>query len=111
MSARSIWKGILHVGSSKLPIKLYSAIQDQAVHFHVLEKSNKSRIKQQMVNPDSGDAVPKEDIRKGYEVRKGTFVLLDDSEIRKAEPKPSREVETLEFVSPKAIDPQLLERP
>jgi len=111
MSARSIWKGTLHVGSSKLPIKLFSAVQDQAVHFHVLEKSNKSRIKQQMVNPDSGDTVPKENIRKGYEVRKGTFVLLDESEIRMVEPKPSREVEALEFVPQKAIDAQLFERP
>src|SRR4051812_5225815 len=81
VAARSIWKGVLKIGSSKLPVKLYAAVQDQTVHFHVLEKRSKSRIRQHMVNPENGEDVPKQEIRKGYEVEKGTFVLLNDDEI------------------------------
>jgi DNA end-binding protein Ku len=111
MAARSIWKGILKVGATRLPVKLYSAVQDKAVHFHVLEKKTRSRIKQQMVLPDSGEEIPKEEIRKGYEVEKGTFVLLEEEELRQFEPRPSHDIEILEFVSPAAIDPQMYERP
>jgi DNA end-binding protein Ku len=86
-------------------------VEDHGVHFHELEKRTHARIKQHMVNSETGDPVPKEEIRKGYEIEKGTFVLLDEDELHRFEPKPSRDIEILQFVSPEAIDPQWYERP
>ena len=37
MAARAIWKGVLKIGSDKIPVKLYSALQDRSVHFHILD--------------------------------------------------------------------------
>src|SRR5215475_14308412 len=65
MSARAIWKGTLKLGSEKLAVKLYSAVEDRTVHFHVLDKSTMSRVKQRMVNPETGDEVTREQMRKG----------------------------------------------
>src|SRR3954464_15673024 len=98
MAARAIWAGTLKIGSSSLPVKLYSAVQDKSVHFHILDAKSKSRVKQHMVNPSGGEEVAKEDIRKGYEVERGTFVVLDDDELSKLEPKPSRDIEVTRFV-------------
>ena len=39
MPARAIWKGSLKLGTESLPVKLYSAVEDRTVHFHVLEKA------------------------------------------------------------------------
>lgn len=98
MAARAIWAGNLELGSSTLPVKLYSAVQDRSIRFHVLDAKTKSRVKQHMVDPETGEEVASGDIRKGYEVERGTFVLLDDDELSKLEPKASRDIEITRFV-------------
>jgi DNA end-binding protein Ku len=111
MAARAIWKGDIKIGSTKLPVKLFSAVQDYTIHFHMLEKRTHQRIKQHMVDPETGQEVPKEDIRKGYEIEKGTFVLLDDEELQKFEPEASRDIDVVEFISPEHLDSQWYDRP
>src|SRR5215467_8151801 len=98
MAARAIWAGALKIGSTSLPVKLYSAVQDKSIHFHILDSRTKSRVKQHMVNPDTGEEVASEDIQKGYEVERGTFVLIEDQELSKLEPKASRDIEITRFV-------------
>jgi DNA end-binding protein Ku len=98
MASRAIWQGTLKFGSVQLPVKLYSAVQDESIHFHILESKTKSRIKQHMVNPETGHEVPSEEIRKGYEVERGTFVFLDEKELVTLEPKASRDIEITRFV-------------
>src|SRR5438309_7933151 len=110
MAARAIWKGDLKMGSAKVPVKLYSAAQDQTVRFHILDKKSKTRVKQHMVN-ESGKEVPNEEIRKGFEVEPGTFVILDEQEMEKLEPEASREIEITQFVAPKEIPPEYYDRP
>jgi hypothetical protein len=39
VAARAIWKGVLKIGTNKVPVKLYSAVQDRSVHFHILDTS------------------------------------------------------------------------
>lgn len=111
MAARAIWKGILKVGSAKVPVKLYSAVSDRTVRFHVLDDSHKLRIKQHMVDPDSGDEVTNEEIQKGYEIEPGSFVILTEEELKSIEPEPSREIEITEFVPPDEVSQQWYERP
>ena len=61
MAARAMWKGQLKVGTTKIPVKLYSAVQDKTVRFHILDDKNKVRVKQHMIDPDSGEEVPTDD--------------------------------------------------
>jgi DNA end-binding protein Ku len=111
MAARSIWKGSLKIGTTKVPVKLYSAVSDRTVRFHLLEDKGLMRVKQHMVNPETGDEVPNEEIQKGYEIEPGTFVVLTDEELEKLEPKPSRDIEIAEFVPPTEVSQQWYERP
>ena len=111
MAARAIWKGILKIGSSKVPVKLYSAVTDRTVRFHVLDDRSKMRIKQHMINPDSGDEVPTEEIQKGYELEPGRFVILTGEDLKSIEPEPSRDIEIAEFVPPAQISQQWYQRP
>ena len=111
MAARAIWKGELKINSTKVPVKLYSAVQDQTVRFHILEQKSKTRVKQHMVEPDSGKEVPTEEIQKGFEVQPGTFVILDKEELAKLEPEASREIEITQFVPPSQIPPEYFDRP
>jgi DNA end-binding protein Ku len=111
MAARAIWKGVLRVGSAGIPVKLYSAIEDRAVHFHLLEQRTQDRVKQHMVDPDTREEVAKEEIRKGFEVDQDTFVILNDDEFSKVQPKPSRDIEIRHFVPSERIVHQWYERP
>src|SRR5687767_11633062 len=73
--ARAIWKGELKLGTLTVPVKLYSAVQDQTVRFHMIQSKTKSRVKQQMLT-ESHQHIESEKIRKAYETESGTFVVL-----------------------------------
>ena len=111
MAARAIWKGDLKLDSTKVPVKLYSAVQDQTVRFHILDEKTKTRVKQHMVDAESGKEVATEEIQKGFEVEPGTFVILDEKELESLEPKASREIEIEQFVPPEEIAPEFYDRP
>jgi len=111
MAARAIWKGELKLGTQKLPVKLYSAVEDKSVRFHILDQSKKHRVKQHMVSPDSGEEIETKEIRKGYEIEPGRFVILEESDLETLKPEPSRDIEVSGFVPIDAIPQQFYERP
>jgi DNA end-binding protein Ku len=111
MTARAIWKGNLKLGSTRLPVKLFAAVKDQTVRFHILDEHSKTRVKQHMVDADSGKEVPNEEIQKGFEVEPGTFVILEEEELEKLEPEASRDIEITRFVAPGEIAPEYYDRP
>src|SRR6266850_1323398 len=111
MKARAIWKGVLKIGSAKIPVKLYSGVVDRTVHFNILDQKHLMRVKQHMVSPDTDEEVANTEIQKGYEIEPGRFVILTDEELEGLEPEPSRDIEITEFVPPEAISSQWYERP
>jgi DNA end-binding protein Ku len=111
MAARAIWKAILRIGAERLPLKLYSAVEDRTVHFNVLEKSTMTRIKQHMVNPKTGEPVPNDQIQKAYEVEPGVYVRLAEEDLERSKPRESREIEITRFVPESHIDQQWYDRP
>ncbi|HEV2883842.1 MAG TPA: Ku protein [Pyrinomonadaceae bacterium] len=111
MAARAIWKGALKLGSSRVPVKLYSGVVDRTIRFNILDDRQKMRVKQHMIDPDSGDEVAAKEIQKGYEIEPGRFVILTEEELQSLEPEPSRDIEITEFVPPEAISQQWYERP
>jgi DNA end-binding protein Ku len=110
MAARAIWKGELKIGSATVPVKLYAAVEDRKVHFHMLQSKTKAPVKQQMVTEDQ-QAVEKEDIRKGYEVEPGTFVILEEEELERLKPEESRTVHLSRFVPAEVLGSEWYERP
>jgi DNA end-binding protein Ku len=110
MAARAMWKAEIQIGTTSVPIKLYAAVVDKKVRFHILDKQ-KTRVKQHMVTPDDNDEVPNEEIRKGYEVEPGKFVILSKEDLDSLAPKPSKKIEVEAFIDPEKISQQYYERP
>lgn len=98
MPARSIWNGVIRFGKTTLPVKLLSAVEDRTVRFHLLHDRDKQRVTQRLTHPDNGEEVPQDAIQKGYEVEPGVFVVLDDAELAKLEPPPSKDIEITRFI-------------
>lgn len=111
MAARSIWKGTIRFNGTRLPVKLYSAVQDQGIHFHLLHDQDMVRLRQRMVNPETGKEVPFAEAEKGFEVERGRFVLLSRDELAGLEPEESRDITISRFVDPSAVNHQWYVRP
>jgi DNA end-binding protein Ku len=110
MTARAIFKTTIHLGELALPVKIFAAVEDRRVHFRLLHKEDLQPVVQQMVNPRTGEPVPPEQVRRGYEAEPGKFVLLDEIE-GLLEPKNDRRMEVTRVV-PRAVLPvECLDRP
>ncbi len=102
---RAIWSGAISFGLVSIPVKLYTAKSPKSVRFNQLDGRDNRRIKQKRVNAQTGEEVPYEDIVKGYEIMKDTYVVITDEELDSLSPKASRSIDIVEFVEEDEIDP------
>jgi len=92
-------------------VKLYSGAEPKsALSFNQIDKKDGSRIKQQLVNPRSGEVVPREEIVKGYEFAKGQYVLFEPEELKTLEAAATHTIDIVEFLKADQIDRQYLDK-
>lgn len=111
MSARAVWKGHLVLGEQRVSVKMYSAVEDQTLHFHLLHDKDLSPVDQRMVRKDNGREVPKEDQRKAFPLDDSRAVILESDELEQLEPQAEREVHLLRFVPLDALGDSWFDRP
>lgn len=111
MAARAMWKAVLTWNGERLPVKLYSALEDRSMHFNLLEAKKQERVVQKMIDPNSQKEIPREEIRRGLELEPGTFVTLSEDELASLEPEASRAIEVSRFVPDESINHQWYDRP
>jgi DNA end-binding protein Ku len=107
----SIWKGTISFGLLNIPIALQTAEQDKELHFSMLDRRDMSPIKFKRVNEKTGREVPHEDIAKAYQIKKGDYVLVEEKDFLKANPKATQTVDIEDFVALNEIDPLLFDKP
>jgi len=105
MAPRAIWSGSISFGLVNVPVKLFSAVRQQDVHFNQLEESTGAHIKYKRVSEKTGKEVPYERIVKGYEVAKGSYVTITPDELQSVAPDATRTVDIEDFVDLADIDP------
>jgi len=119
MTARAMWKAVIRMegeGRSKaaapdIAIKLYAGVRGKPFSFHLLHAKDGERVEQRIVNPETGEAVAPSDVRKGFQVSSGVFVLVEPEELKVAAPQPSRDIDVQAFVPLSSLEPVWLERP
>ena len=109
--ARAMWKGQLQIGKRKVAIKLYSAVEDRTIRFHLLHVKDLAPVEQHIIRKDTGDEVGKDDMRKALALSAQTAVLLQPEDLEKLVPPESRDVEITRFVAPDVLGDQWFERP
>jgi DNA end-binding protein Ku len=108
--ARSIWNGTITFGLIAVSIKVNSATEDKSVHFHQVHAADGSRIKQKRICSKENKEVPYKEVAKGYELRGGKYVMLEQEEIDAAAGESSHLIELEEFVGAAEIDPVFYDR-
>jgi DNA end-binding protein Ku len=111
VSVRAIWQGNLSMQKHEVAVKLYSAVLDREIHFHLLHKRDHTRVEQRMVDAETEEAVPLEQTNKAFEVEPGVYLTLTREEIEATAPPPGRTVKISRFVPIDAVEPQLFDRP
>ena len=109
--ARAIWSGAISFGLVNIPVKLYSAVSRKTVRFHQIDAESGQRIRQQRVNPGSGEEVPYEQIVKGYEISPDRYVTITPEELEALEPQKTRTIDIEDFVDLEQIDPIYYDHP
>jgi DNA end-binding protein Ku len=109
--ARPIWTGTLSFGLLNVPVSLMSGERKTDLHFRMLDARDKSPVRYERVNAETGEEVPWKDVVKAYEYDKGNYVVLEESDIRSAAPESHETVEVESFVDAAQIPPQYFEKP
>jgi len=105
MRKGSIWSGTVTIGLVNVPVKLYTMIFDKGISFHFLHKQDGQPLKYQRVCLRDDKVIPWEDTAKGYEVRKGEFIIVEKEELKAARPESDRRIRIDRFVDYFSIDP------
>ncbi len=111
MTMRAMWKGVIRFGEMAVPVKLYSALEDRAVHFRLLHRHDLAPVRQALVNPDTDEVVPFDATGRAYITDSGDRVLLKREELEALVPEPSRDITVLGFLPRQAIDHRWYDRP
>jgi DNA end-binding protein Ku len=108
---RALWTGQLRLSLVSVSVALYPALKSGArLSFHQVHAPSGKRIRYEKMVPGIGP-VDTDDIRKGYEISRGHYVLLEDEEIEKVRVESRETCELVQFVDHCEIDPIYFDRP
>jgi DNA end-binding protein Ku len=102
---RAIWSGSIAFGLVNIPVKLFSAVSQKEVRFHMLHDADGARINLKRFCSVENVEVPYEHVVKGYEVSKGRYVTVTAEELEAADPRGARTIDIEDFVQMVQIDP------
>jgi DNA end-binding protein Ku len=112
MSPRANWKGYLRLSLVSCPIALYPASSlSEKVSFNRLNRKTGNRLKQQNVDSETGEVVPREDTARGYEVAKGQYLIVEDEELDAVQIESTRTIDIDQFVPKTEIDERYIDSP
>jgi DNA end-binding protein Ku len=109
--ARALWKGAISFGLIYVPVELHTASKDNTLPLHMLDSRDFAPVGYQRVNKKTGKEVDWAHIVKGYEYKKGEFVVLADADFKHANVKASETIEIDTFCDQDQIPPMYYEKP
>jgi DNA end-binding protein Ku len=110
MGGKSIWKGSISFGLVNIPIKLYTTTDyNNEFSFNQLDKEG-HRIQYKKWCPVEEREIPYSEIKKGYEISKDKYVLVEKDDLEKIKAKTTKTIDIKEFIDTKEFDPILVEK-
>jgi DNA end-binding protein Ku len=111
--ARPFWTGQIQISLVSFGVSLFPATESKSeIRFHQLSRATGERIRHQKVTGEGEEGpVEKNDIVKGYEYRKGEYVVIEPDEIKNLRIPSKSTIEVTQFVDASEIDPEYYEKP
>jgi DNA end-binding protein Ku len=112
MAPRAYWKGTLKLSLVSCPVVLYPATTAvEKTHFHMINAETGNRLRQQMVDEETGDVVESEQKARGYEISKGKYVEIEKEELDAVQIESNHTIDIDSFVPKDEIDQRFLNHP
>jgi DNA end-binding protein Ku len=112
MAARAYWKGSLKLSLVSCPVALYPATTSvDKTRFHMINKETGNRLKQQMVDAETGDVVEADQKGRGYELAKGEYVEVEREELDAVQIESNHTIDIDSFVPKDEIDERYINHP
>jgi DNA end-binding protein Ku len=109
---RPYWKGYLKLSLVTCPVALYPASsQADKTRFHQINRKTGNRLRQQMVDGETGKVVEGDDKGRGYELSSGKYVAIEPEELDAVEAESTHTIDIETFVPEEEIDKRYYERP
>src|SRR5690242_20205288 len=107
---RTIWNGSISFGLVNIPIGLALATQRSDISFRTLHRECGTPIKQKRWCPTHDREVEPEELVKGWEVAKGEYVMVEESDLESVALQRSQSIEIIRFVRLEDVDPVYFDR-
>jgi len=108
---RAIWKGYITFGLVNIPVSLISAEINSAPHLHMLDKRNQARVHYQIINNETDEVVPRDQIVKAFEYEKENYVVLTDEELKQVAIEATQTIDIINFVDKDAVGNEYFIKP
>ena len=118
--ARPYWTGRIQVSLVSFGVQLFVATESKSqISFHQISRSTGERVRHQKVlesavdsgNETAAATVGKDEIVKGYEHRKGEYILIEPSELENLKVPSKHTIEVNQFVELDELLPEYIEKP
>src|SRR3954453_11376877 len=102
---RSLWTGSISFGLVNVPVRIFSAVHEHKLHFHLIPARDDSPIGYEKICKLEDKPVPSDEIVKAFEYSKGEFVQLTDEDFEAVQVEGQRTIDLEDFVPYEQIDP------
>lgn len=107
---RAIWNGFISFGLVTIPVSVGLAQQRSDVSFRTLSRATMQPVKQKRWDPERDVEVTSDDTVKGWEVSKGRYLPVEDSELERFAARQEKTIQILQFVELAEVDPVYFEK-
>jgi len=105
MAPRPAWKGYLKLSLVSCSVAMYTATSTSSrIRLHIINRETGNRIRNQAIDSETGDVVENESKVKGYELKNGKYVLLEDDELDQVALESTHTLEIETFVPREEVD-------
>lgn len=105
MAQRPIWRVHLRLALVSCPVALYSARHDRSsLKFNMINPVTGNRIRMVTQDAETGDELQRRDLVKGYEFKKNTYLILEDTDFDSVKVDSSSMMAVEKFVEAGSID-------
>lgn len=110
-AGRPFWSGSITIGLVNVPVRLHTMVRDRSFSFRLLHREDGQPLRYDRVCTKDGRVIPWADTVKGYEVRKGEYVVFEPDELKAVMPESDRKIRIEKFVYYLSLDPTYFETP
>jgi DNA end-binding protein Ku len=108
---RALWRGAISFGLIYVPVEVHTASRENTLPLHMLDSRDFAPVGYHRVNRRTGKEVDWKHIVKGYEFKKGDYVVLTDADFKHANVKASETIDVQTFCDATDIPYLYYEKP